>query len=330
MIVYRLVSGTSGGKGKGKKAGGSSAPRKYNVFSLMRVSSSYGLDREQSKMLEYVFRTDGVSDIDRSIKNPVLLDRHFKRAFRAIEKSGYNEEEVQQRLVKLFALRNALDAAPDVGGSAADQLKPNTPVIIASGNNNYSVKLILAKDRSVVTEIPKNTLGSHIRFQKGARVTVSFPNNGFSIEGQVIGTGTTVQGPGLQISHSGRAKALVKRKHRRKQTDIDCVFYLVNVQETGQGRKKESKLVVDSRKFTGSLQDMSVGGCAMTTKVSIQAGTRLKIAIDYDHNLIINVLGQVLRVNRSGSAGTIMHIKFLKVPRRAFNSISTLVFGFNE
>jgi hypothetical protein len=329
-VVYRLVTGGSGGSGKGKKSGGGSDPRKYNVFSLMRVSSSYGLSREQTKILEFVFKTDGVSDIDRSMKSAALLDRHFKRAFRKIENSQSGEEEIQQRLLKLFALRNALDAAPAAKVNSAEHLKTNTPVIIASGNENYSVKMIHAKEKAVITEIPRNPLGSHIRFTKGARVTVSFPNNGFSYNGKIVGTGTTVQGPGLQIAHSGRANALVKRKYRRKQTDIDCVFYLVNVQETGQGKKKESKLVVDARKFSGSLQDLSIGGCAMKTKLPIQAGTRMKIAFDYDHNILINVLGQVLRTNRSSSAATIMHIKFLKVPRRAFNSINTLVFGFNE
>jgi hypothetical protein len=45
---------------------------------------------------------------------------------------------------------------------------------------------------------------------------------------------------------------------------------------------------------------------------------------------MINVLGQALRINRSGAAGTIVHIKFLKIPRRAFNAINAVVFGYHE
>jgi hypothetical protein len=63
--------------------------------------------------------------------------------------------------------------------------------------------------------------------------------------------------------------------------------------------------------------------------VPIQVGSRLKINIDLVDSNLISVLGQAIRCNRSGNA-TIIHIKFLKVPRRAFNTISTLVFGYNE
>jgi c-di-GMP-binding flagellar brake protein YcgR len=96
------------------------------------------------------------------------------------------------------------------------------------------------------------------------------------------------------------------------------------------GRKRETKLVVDTRKYTGTVLDISIGGCSLKASAPIQVGSRLKISIDYDDNTLINVLGQVLRTNRSGAAGTIIHIKFLKVPRRAFNSISALVFGYDD
>lgn len=81
----------------------------------------------------------------------------------------------------------------------------------------------------------------------------------------------------------------------------------------------------------GNVLDVSIGGCSIKTVSPVQVGSRLKISIDYDENFVINVLGQVLRINRSGPSGAmIVHIKFLKVPRRAFNSISALVFGFDE
>jgi hypothetical protein len=124
-------------------------------------------------------------------------------------------------------------------------------------------------------------------------------------------------------------KPLAKRKFRRKTTDIHCEFYFVKIEETGTGRKKTTRLVVGNKKYNGMIKDISVGGCSLKTSAPIPIGSRLKIVIDYDDNHVINVLGQVIRTNRS-AAGTILHIKFLKVPRRAFNSISTLVFGYND
>ena len=124
-------------------------------------------------------------------------------------------------------------------------------------------------------------------------------------------------------------KPLVKRKFRRRQTEIHSEFNFVNLEETGTGKKKTNKLVVDTRRFTGTVQDISIGGCSLKTSAPIQVGSRLKISIEYDDNYLITVLGLVIRSNRS-VAGTVMHVKFLKVPRKAFNSISTLVFGYND
>ena len=88
-------------------------------------------------------------------------------------------------------------------------------------------------------------------------------------------------------------------------------------------------MVVDTRRMTGSVTDISIGGCAIKTQSSIPAGTRLKIEFDSSRgSMPVAVLGLVLRVNRSGIANTIIHVKFLKVPRKAMNAINTLVFEY--
>jgi len=155
-------------------------------------------------------------------------------------------------------------------------------------------------------------------------------SKGFSLDGHVVGTGNTVRGPGLQISHSGKIKPLVKRQFRRKQAAIKCELSLVNIQEVGEGRRKTSKLVVDNKRYLGNIQDISIGGSAIKTNAPIIVGSRIKVSIDYVDNYTISVLGQVLRINRSIATGSIIHVKFLKVPRRAFNTINALVFGFDE
>ena len=106
--------------------------------------------------------------------------------------------------------------------------------------------------------------------------------------------------------------------------------FLVYLDETGKGRKKKSRLVVNNKRFSGTLLDISIGGCSIKTSIPVQAGSRMKIGIDYADNYKISTLGQVLRANRSGSLGNILHIKFLKVPRRAYNSISAIVYGYDD
>ena len=56
-IIRNGMSPSVAGKGKT-----SVTPRKFKAFSLYRIASAYGLDREQTKLLEYVFRTSSVND----------------------------------------------------------------------------------------------------------------------------------------------------------------------------------------------------------------------------------------------------------------------------
>ena len=342
-VVIRLIrgggpsSGSSFGSAKSSGGkGGSSAvsPRKFNSFSLYRISSAYGLDRDQAKLLEYVFRNEGVTDPEKVMKTPAMLDRHFRKAYKTIQRSSNNDDEAQQRLVKLFSLRNVIEAAPGQGGAspASSQLAENTPAVLSTGKENFPVRVQSSHGQNIVIDMPRNSLGSPIRLTKGTKVNLSFftkSSKGFSYEGQVVGSVDTPKGPGLQVTHSGKMKSLVKRMYRRRQTSSRCEFFMVFIEDSG-GRKKAPKLIVDSKRFSGTVQDVSIGGCSIKTSAPIQIGSRLKITLECSEGVMISVLGHVLRVNRSGPMGTIIHIKFLKVPRKAFNSISALVFGYNE
>jgi len=88
-------------------------------------------------------------------------------------------------------------------------------------------------------------------------------------------------------------------------------------------------MTVDKRRYTGNIQDISVGGCSMKVGIQVIPGQRLKLEfIDHDDS-IVATLGEVLRISRNGTA-TIIHIKFLKVPRRSLNSINAMVYDYDE
>jgi len=330
-IIRGGMSSSIAGKDKGRGRTQVSA-RRFSAFTLYRIASTYGLDKDQKKLLEYVFRNDGVVDPERVMSNIPLLDRHFKRAYRSIEKKSETDDDAQERLSQLFSLRNVIEVTSGTTDSSTPRLAENTPAVLAIEKDNYPVKVISSRGQNVVTDLPRNSLGSPARVLKGAKVTLSFftkSSSGFSLSGQVIGTLSTDKGQGLQIAHTGKLKRLVKRMYRRKQVSISCDLFLVNLVEPDE-KKKPPKLIVDTRKFAGTILDISAGGCALKASAPIPVGSRLKISIDYDERHIIHVLGQILRANRSGVAGTILHVKFLKVPRRAFNSISATVYGYND
>jgi hypothetical protein len=338
LILISLVVGvirngvrTGGGVSRGRTT---VTPRKFNTFTLHRIANSYGLDKDQTRLLEFVFRNDAVSDPERVMGNTTLLDKHFKRAYRTIEQNAETEEEAQQRLVRLFSLRNTIESAAGTGSAVStNQLAENTAAVLSTGKESYSVRVVSSKGAFVIVESPKNALGTPVRIPKGSKVTLSFftkSSKGFAFDSRVVDTTDTAHGPGLQLAHSGKAKPLVQRRYRRKQVTAGCVFYFVFVETAKVGRKKVPKLMVDKRRFVGTILDISIGGCSIKTSAPVQVGSRLKIDMDYSDDSTLTVLGQVLRTNRTGAIGTIIHIKFIKVPRKAFNNINALVFGYDE
>jgi c-di-GMP-binding flagellar brake protein YcgR len=308
--------------------------RQFSMFTMNRLANTYGLDKEQKKLLEQIFKAAGISEPQRILQNPTLLDKHFKQAYRTIERTASTEEEEQRKISLLFSLRNTIENAQDSGNiiTTTTQVAANSTVVLVVGKESYPVKVLSSGRESLSVECPRNALGNPVNINMGTKVTISFftkSSKGFSFDTRVVNRTDTSQGTILQVAHSHKVKNMAQRKSRRKQASMICNFYLVFIEESGRGRKKTQKLILDKRKFSGTILDISIGGCAIKTSTFIAVGSRLKIEISYSDTQKLAVLGQVLRINRSGALGTtIIHIKFLKVPRKAWNTINAMVFDY--
>jgi len=336
VILFVLVSniirsGLGVGKGMTK---GSGSPRRFSVFSLHRISRTHGLNRDQSKVLEYVLKSNSVIDAERTVANPSLLDKHFKQTYRQIEKNSPSAEDAQQKMSMLFSTRNAIEMYHNTspGPASAQQLSNGMEAVLSANQASYQVKVISSQKNNVMVECPCTSVGTKVRFARGTRAQLSFfnkANKGFSLNCQILDTENTSFGPALVLSRSHEVKAMTKRRFRRKQTSLDCDYYMVHLEETK--KKKPPKLTIDKRRIPGVITDLSIGGCAIKTQNSVPAGSRLKIDFDsFQASAPIAVLGQVLRINRTGLSYSIMHIRFLKVPQKAMNTINALVFGYKD
>jgi c-di-GMP-binding flagellar brake protein YcgR len=310
-----------------------SAPRRFSYFSMRKIANSYGLDKPQRKLLESVFRSDGVTDPFTVIQSTPLLDKHFRRAYRRIENSAEDEADVQRQMSLLFSVRNSIEATQNTTGTATStrQIPMNMAAVLSSAKETYPVRVINAKGDAVLVESPKNSLGSPIKIPNGSRVSLSFftkSSKGYSFDSKVLGSTDTPKGLALRLAHAARVKPLVQRRFRRRQTSAQCNFSLVIVKETKVRRKIVRKMSLDGRSYSGTVMDISIGGCSIRTSANIQPGARIKIEFTHGSTSLA-ALGQVLRVNRGGMYATI-HIKFIKMPRSTQNSINAVVFEYNE
>ncbi|GHV77397.1 hypothetical protein AGMMS49942_22180 [Spirochaetia bacterium] len=118
----------------------------------------------------------------------------------------------------------------------------------------------------------------------------------------------------------------IHRRYRRQQISLPCILDMVAVQEVKEHRKKVRKMILDGRRYDGTIVDISIGGCSVQSTAAIEPGTRAKIEFT-SGNSPRATLAQVLRVNRTGKYGAI-HMKFIKIPPGTENAINVLVFGY--
>jgi hypothetical protein len=332
ITIIVLVVVNLSKKRLGITSSGISAPRPRHTggSGIHKFSRSIGLDSAQSKMLSFALKNSGSADPERTVQSPALLDRCFRQAYNSIERAAGAEDETQQKLSVLFSTRNILESATGggVGVNSTRVIPENTPAVLIVDNNNYPVRVISSRGAYLLVENPVNAMGDLISIGRNKAVTLSFftkSSNGFSINSTVYGT-TKAPGEGqvLQIVHSNVIKRLSQRRFRRRMIVAPVEFNLVRL-EPGE-RKREQKMVVDKRKATGKILDISIGGCSVQTSSAIAAGVRLRIAFTADRRQVV-ALGEVLRVNRNRT-GTVMHVKFIKVPRKSLNLINALVFEY--
>jgi copper chaperone CopZ len=284
-------------------------------------------------MLDLVFRDNAVSDPEHVMDNINVLDKHFKKTYRKLERQG-NSEEAQDQLSLLFSSRNTIEYNRDKEMTETPKLTSKMDTVLQIGQKKYNTKLVNVKADSMRIESPMNAVGTAVKVTKGTRVVHSFltqSSAGFSLDGQVLDTETTSRGAFIDIARMGKPKSLIQRRYKRRDINQVCTFNIVKVEEgAGRGRKKEKKMVVDPRIFKGVIQDISLGGCAMKTQAQVNPGTRLKISFVMEGPAPVAVLGQVLRMNRSGGLNAILHIKFLKVPKKSANIINAAVFEYRD
>jgi len=336
IVVVFVSTLLRAGLGIGKKPskGAASSPaRRFSVFTLYKIRRRYGLNRDQGRVLEYVLKNNGVVEAERTVATPSQLDKCFKQTYKQIEKSPISEVDTQQRIALLFSTRNAIEIYHNTSpGSASEQnLSSGMEIVLSANQQSYQLKVISSQKDSVLVECPRSPIGTLITIARGTKAKVAFftkSNKGYSFDSQIIDNQDTSHGHALLLSRSRGIKAMTQRRYRRRQIDLDCGFYLVRLEPTK--RNKPPKLIVEKRRLQGMITDLSIGGCAIKTSFSIPAGSRLKIEFYNEENVPVAVLGQVLRINRSGAASSIMHIKFLKVPGKCMNIINTMVYEYKD
>ena len=312
--------------------------RKYNRFVFARMAREMGLQKAHVDTLEYLVKACKVMQPFLVFSNPGLLDDVLRKGIYSLERAqGLSEEERESRLTVIFQIKQAVErsARLGVGIRSTSLLRPGQPlVVVTEAGGRYASQVVSNMKDTLALSTPRDTSGQEMRWQKGTPLKVSFWRDGdagYVFETRTRGYETVKGASSLLILHSKTLRREQRRKHRRRPLDRPCFLYPIQVVEAGEGAGRKPKAVVQaSQRRLGTMQDISGGGCSVSSLSPLGPGSLLRLDFEIGKGSTLTVYGKVRRVRQEQRRGGVMHVMFTRVSGQHLNRIYSYVYNYTS
>jgi len=304
---------------------------KRRVF--RRVARNMGLTKQQTQTLENLVTRYRIGNPYIIFSNTSQLDFILKKGMKEIDEKAAPEEIKEAEKLSLFRVKQAIERNYKKKQviSTTRQLRSNQEVIIQSPTGEKYPSRVSSNLKDVLAiEVPKDRNGEPIRWKKWTPVKIFFwkPNGeGFSFTSKTMGYNNVGGSSSLLIQHKNNIIKAGQRRFRRKEVEKPVYFYKINIIETGIGKEKRKRAVVNEKgRILGTMLDISSGGCSIKTNHPLDKDSLIKIEFETERRNMVTVFGKVRHLRRSAPLGGIMHIMFTRISKRNLNKINTYVY----
>lgn len=328
VIRSRAAAASSGGTGRSSGGAG------FGKWRFRSLAKRLGYGPVQVDFLEYFARRLSLGAPEFALQNPAALDKFLKRVFQEIESSTDSDKVAEDRKAILFSIRDTAENAKAQGHKirSTRQVSDGTSLSVQTGDGeNHPSRFLTVSNDALAIATPLDALGEEMRLKKGTRIACTFyakNGQGYSFPSKVLGYEARKNASAMLIIHSDSVAALPNRRFKRKDLDAPCYFHFVEMVVTVEHRKQVKQAVVEQRRVMGTIVEISAGGCSVKTSNPLAQGDYLKIEFDMDGGSTAAVLGKVVKLNRPGGIGGIMHIQFSRSSRKTLNQIRSYVYGY--
>ncbi len=308
---------------------------KGSFRAFRRTAKKMGLSKEQTALLEHIVRK-------REIKNPFVMlnnsrtfDRTLKTELEELKMAEELDEKTREhRKLKLFKIKQLIEQRSRNQGkglSSTKQFHIGEEITLSlPGGVRYKTAVTSKLSDFFCVDPPQDKNGKEIPLEKNIKISVIAFRGGNTMivfPSQTLGYLKTRRYRSLRIQHSSHGETVHNRRHRRKELKKPVYCYPVTVITRGKGKKavKEAK-VLKQQRISGTLQDLSPGGCCIQSSRPMKAGSLLQMQFEPHRGNTILVLGKVVRMEKEGRMGGLMHIMFTRASSASINSINAVVY----
>ncbi|MEM5948561.1 PilZ domain-containing protein [Spirochaetia bacterium 38H-sp] len=323
LLVIVLAQLNSRKTAKGAKTG-------YSKWRFSRSARKLGFSSFYIKILDRLIKKYNIPNPDNLLLNNPILDSILKREITEIENESIPETEKDLRKHHLFLIKQVIEAnRPRLARTTSSKYikqGESVKILIPSQNKVYSTDVLENSSQYLILRAPRNEKGNIVYIPPGTRINISFTkyeNNLFS--GNTVVRDFKKDGQSkIYVAHIEKMQQVLQRRHKRAEIYAPCYYYPVSIVST-TSRKRQA--VVDANKrFSGTIINISAGGCGIKTLNPLKVGMLVKINFKTDTGDNVTAYGKIRSITFQKGQGNVMHIMFTSMTKHHLNEIREIIY----
>ena len=282
-----------------------------------RRAIAIGLTKNQAHLLEGFM--EEVRQPESLLANTRELNRVLAEALRNC--SDAKDPMVKNRQLEIYKIKQRIDKVfADRGNmTSTRQLRINQRMTFQQENGKRFASRITANLKDFYcAEIPENL--DNKRWHKGSKIrhfVLSIDDEEIVFESEMLGYTSIMAVPSIILGHTVRKNRSLIREHRRRAISGRMLIYPGHLVE--KGRRFNN--------LTGTLIDLSPGGCSISSRNPLDLGELAKLILEYKAGENVVVSGKVVNTRAINRTKNIAHLKFTKVNVENMNLINSYVYN---
>lgn len=304
---------------------------------LLKISGiRMGLNRNEIDFLDNFCRTCGIVELPLISSTEYCISTPLKLIYRKICNREKNVPALQTENDKLmlFTIIHKIENAKRnltmitnssvfreglaVMYSGADGIRYPSAIL---KNDEEGMILAIASDKNGVKikPAPLSKINIYLELKTGIA---------YHIEARIIRYQVRRRFEEMVVMHTNNIQSMLQRKFKRISVSLPCTFHAVQISE-GQ-TANEKRYTPKERSYTGTINDISAGGCKLKTVLPIKAGQYMQIDVQLKGERTDNIIGTVVRARKNeDTRDVVLHIRFVRMKKYARNTIFALTYDYN-
>lgn len=295
---------------------------------INEVASACILEKEEREILIEFCRKNKSENLIYLMKDLKTFDKLLKNLYKEFELSS-DEKSV----FALFSLRKKIFSTYNQKAVVKNTklLEPGTNLIYTKEKGfHYRLTLVENQPDAMVLDIPIGLEEGDFPkpLEKISLVFESSDGTPYTVESRIVRFQEEKENKKQIIAvHSDKISNLQKREQERAEMDSPCKFNSVKSSEDKKGR---TLYILGEKDYDGDLEDISAGGCKISTYLPIKAGQLINIKGLFNKKQTDTAVGVIVRTTKRSDEVFVLHIKFLEIDLAAVNRINAMVIHYDE